>query len=179
MKRMLFMVVLLSAIGQVHAELCQVTPGSISCGKVTKSKIIADGMATLNGTKVTGKTYVNGLMNSANCELNTLEINGETTINNCKVKGNVEVNGLLDARGSEFLKNIAIASNEATFDNSKVEGDVLVDHDSETKLYLLNKSIITGNVQFTNGKGKVYKSKDSVVKGKVIGGDVLDIENKN
>lgn len=59
----------------VHASVCNISSGNISCGHGTVDNLSGDGMVTVDGTTVSGATLVNGVLHAENAIFFSLGVN--------------------------------------------------------------------------------------------------------
>lgn len=160
----------------VHAEICNSQPGSMTCGKGEINNLKGNGMVTINGTTVTGVTIVNGVLNATDCSLNTLDVNGTGSLMQCTINDNAEIKGSLSASSSKFEHGLNVHSNVTRFINSKVNDNLTIHHSGhkEQIVYLDNHSEVNGDIIFEDKNGKVIIRGGSEVKGNVHGGQIIN-----
>ncbi len=73
------------AFTAANAKVCKYAPESGICGKGTVSTWSGNGIVTVKGTSVEGVTKVNGMLNAADANFSSLNVNGSTTLFNCNV----------------------------------------------------------------------------------------------
>ncbi len=168
---------LTSAIGAVHAdEVCKYMPGHITCGKGEVKKLIGNGSVTLNGTKITHKTQVNGTLNADDVTFNSLDVSGSATLTECKVLQETQIKGALKASSSVFEQPLTVHSTTTKLIDSKVNANLYIKHTDtpNQEVFLERHSEINGDIIFEDGQGKVYVRGDSKISGQVIGGNIIN-----
>jgi hypothetical protein len=124
------------------------------------------------GTKVTGNLH-----SHSDTFSQSLSVIGDFKAEDSIFKDQVSIVGLVNLDDVLFEKNIEIQS--CLIQLSQIQSSQITIKpekncpDQTQKIYLRNKSKVTGNIQFTGATGKVFISKDSVISGQVIGGSVV------
>lgn len=132
--KLFFTAVLMAGIyASTNASVCSDIAGGINCNSGTINSLSANGMATANGTTISGKTSVNGLFEATDSNLFTLEANGGVLLTNCTISGDSTISGTLKATSSKFEKDLMIYSNEVRFNNSKVLKSLHIGHTGSKK----------------------------------------------
>lgn len=158
-----------------HASVCNIVPGSITCGKGTVEHLSGNGMVTVNGTTVSGSTLVNGLLNAEDANFFSLDVNGSAKLTQCTINEIASIKGSLVASSTKFEKTLEVFSSETRFVNSKVNQDLHLGHTDAKKqvVYLDNFSEVSGDIIFDDGEGEVILRGQSKIGGKVIGGQAI------
>lgn len=166
---------LTGSVGAVNAGVCNIVPGSVTCGSGTVENLSGNGMVTVNGTTVSGTTLVNGLLNADDASFFSLEVNGSARLAQCTINDVASIKGSLTASSTKFEKTLEIYSNETRFINSKVGSNLHFGHTDSRKqvVYLDNFSEISGDIIFEDGEGEVILRGQSKVGGKIIGGHAV------
>lgn len=174
-KKLMAMLLLTAGVATVNASVCNIAPGSVTCGHGTVASLSGTGMVKVGGTTVSGATLVNGLLNAKDATFSSLEVNGSAKLTQCIINDVARVKGLLTASSTQFAKTLEVYSSETHFINSKVSNDLYLGHTNSRKhvVYLDNFSEVSGNIIFDDGKGEVILSGQSKIGGKVIGGHVV------
>ncbi len=156
----------------VNASVCNIVPGSVTCGHGTVNSLSGNGMVNVNGTTVLGATIVNGLLNAEDANFLSLEVNGSVKLIQCTINDASSIKGSLTASSTKFEKTLEVYSNETRFINSKVSNDLHLGHTDSKKqvVYLDNFSEVSGDIIFDDGEGEVILRGQSKIGGKVIGG---------
>ncbi|KTD33584.1 hypothetical protein Lnau_2335 [Legionella nautarum] len=163
-------------ISTVNAEVCKISPGSVTCGKGTVSELTGNGMVSVNGTTINGPTTVNGMLTADDAYFSTLDVNGSVSLMQCTVNELAEIKGNLKAASTKFENSLDIHSSSTRLINSKIAGHLNVLHtdNQSQEVYLDNNSEVSGNISFNDGRGKVYVRGGSKLGGKVIGGEIIN-----
>ncbi|MBL0941135.1 MAG: hypothetical protein IBJ00_00135 [Alphaproteobacteria bacterium] len=158
------------------------------------SKVQVYGPAVFEGTTVTETAQISGPMNAEDARFKNLVVNGpcnlkgsfinEAVLNGpvkvqkVTVTGKIEINGPLKARDSHFKGPISIAARKITFEGSDATNlELRTSRNAEDKkgqIVILKNSIISGNITFEEGNGKVFLTRGSKVKGQVKGGQLIE-----
>jgi hypothetical protein len=117
---------------------------------------------------------VNGTLTVENATLNVVSVDGPLIATKSTL-GNVTVHGPFTATGSTI--DSAVVSGDTTLKNSKIKTLTIPDHAliGEHKVYLENKTVVKGNITFSKGQGKIYKSADSTLAGKAVGSSIVKL----
>ena len=155
-------------------DVCNIQPGSVTCGKGAVNSLTGNGMVSVNGTQVSGPTIVNGLLSAEDASFSTLNVNGSVNLIQCTVTSDSEIKGSLSASSTRFESKMDVYSSSIRFINSKVLGDLHILHTTPKQqfVYLDNFSEVSGDVIFDDGEGEVVLRGHSKVGGKVIGGQI-------
>ncbi len=158
-----------------------------------------DGVAAINGSYKAVKKVVNPLYVNGNVEIgdgvNEVVIEGTTLINgrliatNAIFKDFVTVNGSIKANDSTFEKGCTVngesvflrcnikdileaMSSSITLDNCQTKQiyNTTINPRYAEKIYIKGQSVIGGDIRLESGKGQVYLSANSSIKGQVHGG---------
>lgn len=175
LKKLAAALCLTGSFAAVYAGVCNIVPGSVTCGSGTVDSLSGNGMVTVNGTTVSGATLVNGLLNADDANFNSLDVNGSAKLTQCTVNDVASVKGSLTASSTKFEKNLDVYSSETRFINSKVSNDLHIGHTEPKKqvVYLDNFSEVSGDIIFDDGDGEVILRGQSKIGGKVIGGHTV------
>lgn len=174
-KKLAVTLFLTGSVAAVNASVCNIVPGSVTCGQGTVDSLSGNGMVTVNGTVISGATLVNGLLNAEDANFFSLEVNGSAKLTQCTINDAASVKGSLVASSTKFEKALEVFSSETRFINSKVSNDLHLGHTDSKKqvVYLDNFSEVSGDIIFDDGQGEVIVRGQSKVGGKVIGGQVI------
>ena len=156
----------------MNAGICNIVPGSVTCGHGKVDSLLGNGVVKVNGTVISGATLVNGLLNAEGANFFSLEVNESAKLTQCTVNDAASIKGSLNASSTKFEKSLEIFSSETRFINSKVSNDLHLGHTDSKKqvVYLDNISEISGDIIFDDGEGEVILRGRSKIGGKVIGG---------
>lgn len=148
------------------------------------------GPLTLKHTNIKGETVVYGPFIGQELNLNLLIVYGSSKIKNTrvgeisiygplsiassKVSGPTTVKGPIHSKKTVFQKDISVASNIATFEdttfqNIEIQRTDEIIHKSPV-VYLKGKTIVEGDIIFASGDGKVIADKNVQIKGTIKGG---------
>jgi len=166
---------LTGSVAAVNASVCNIVPGSVTCGHGTVDSLSGNGMATVNGTTVSGATLINGLLNAEDANFFSLEVNGSVKLTQCTINDVASIKGSFTASSTKFEKTLEVFSSETRFINSKVNNDLHLGHTDSKKqvVYLDNFSEVSGDIIFDDGEGEVIVRGQSKIGGKVIGGHTI------
>jgi hypothetical protein len=171
-KKMVATLCLTGSFAAVNANVCNIVPGSVTCGHGTVNSLSGNGIVTVNGTTVLGATVVNGLLNAEDANFLSLDVNGSVKLVQCTINDESSIKGSLTAASTKFEKTLKVYSSETHFINSKVSSDLHLGHTDFKKqvVYLDNFSEVSGDIIFDDGDGEVILRGQSKIGGKVIGG---------
>lgn len=163
-----------TSVVTVNAGVCNIIPGSVTCGKGTINKLSGYGVTAVHGTTVLGSTSINGTLSAEDASFSSLDVNGSVKLTQCTINEEANIRGSLTASSSKFEKILEVHSNVTRFINSKVNGDLHMGETSSKKqvVYLDNYSEVTGNIIFEDGNGEVILRGKSKIGGKVVGGKI-------
>lgn len=163
------------SISATHASVCDITPGSVTCGKGTVSNLTGNGMVAVHGTTVSGATLVNGTLKAENATFSSIEANGSVQLSQCTVNNAAKINGSLTATSTRFENTLTVSSSTVKLINSKVSRDLHIRHTDATQqtVHLNDSSEVSGNIIFDDGKGEVILRGGSKIGGEVIGGRTI------
>lgn len=175
-KKVASALMLIGAVSSANADVCKVTPGSVTCSKGEVDSLKGNGMVSVNGTTIRGITLVNGMLNADDASFSSLDINGNATLYKCSVNDEAEIKGSLKASTTIFEKSLDIHSNYIRVVDTKIKNNINVHHidNSAQRVYLDNNSEVGGNIVFDDGNGTVFVSKGSTISGNVIGGKIIN-----
>ncbi len=167
--------ILAGTMNFAYADVCNFNPGSVTCGKGTIENLNGNGMVSINGTKITGTTAVNGMLNADDAHLNAMDINGSAILFKCTVNSEVKIKGALKASSSRFKSSIEIYSDYTRLVNTNVHKNINIhrNYGSRQKLLLEDNSEVNGDIVFENGNGTVVLDQSSKILGNVIGGKII------
>lgn len=120
-------------------------------GLLKGHRIIIRDSATINGS----------------IDANDLDIHGVLTMKQSK-------NGPFIARKSNFEK-IVIHGKKVEMAECIIDSIIFEENKNPSELHLSGNSLVKGDVIFKSGNGKVFKSSDSKIAGKVEGGKVIPL----
>lgn len=139
---------------------------------------------SLVNTDIAKELVVNGTLTATNSRLNKVSINGKATIANSVVNDDIFINGKLTIDKVVIKKNL-IGHGELVANNSQIitidmEAKSIILNDTtvssirarefkNTTIYLRNGSVVTGDIIFDTGRGRVIIDKESKVKGSITG----------
>lgn len=171
-KKALAALFLSGSISATHPSVCEITPGSVTCGKGMVSHLTGNGMVAVHETTISGATLVNGTLKAENATFSSIEANGSVQLNQCAINDAAEINGALIASSTQFKNTLTVSSNNMRLINSKVSGDLHIRHTDSTQqtVYLDKASEVSGNIIFDDGEGEVILRGHSKIGGTVIGG---------
>lgn len=174
-KKLAVMLFLTGSIAAVNASVCNIVPGSVTCGHGTVDSLSGNGMVAVNGTTVSGATHVNGLLNAEDANFFSLEVNGSAKLTQCIVNDVASIKGSLTASSTKFEKTLKVYSSETRLINSKVTNNLHLGHTDFKKqvVYLDNFSEVSGDIIFDDGEGEVILRGQSKIGGKVVGGNTI------
>lgn len=174
-KKVVVTLFLTGSVATVNAGVCNIIPGSVTCGHGSADSLSGNGMVTVNGTTISGITQVNGLLNAEDANFFSLEVNGSVKLTQCTINDAANIKGSLTASSTKFEKTLEVYSSETRFINSKVSNDLHLGHTDSKKqvVYLDNFSEVSGDIIFDDGEGEVILRGQSKIGGKVIGGHTI------
>ncbi|MCH9756848.1 MAG: hypothetical protein K0U37_06640 [Gammaproteobacteria bacterium] len=175
-KKKLFPAILLAgSAGIASANVCNIEPGSVTCGKGTVTDLSGNGMVTVDGTTINEMTTVNGLLKANNAQFGSLEIHGTASLTQCVINDVADFKGTVTASSSQFRNLLDIYSNLSRFVDTKIDNNIHVHHTDNPKqvVHLEKNSVVSGDIIFDDGHGEVILRGKSTVSGKVIGGEII------
>lgn len=175
LKKLAATLCLTGSVATANAGVCNIVPGSVTCGHGTVDSLSGNGMVTVNGTTVSGATLVNGLLNADDANFYSLDVNGSAKLTQCTINDVASIKGSLTASSTKFEKTLDVYSSETRFINSKVSNDLHLGHTDSRKqvVYLDNFSEVSGDIIFDDGEGEVILRGQSKIGGKVVGGHAI------
>jgi hypothetical protein len=167
---------MVGAVSVAHAEVCQVSPASVTCGKGRIASLIGNGIVSVTGTTISGPTTINGVLTADDADFSSLNVNGSVTLMECVVNSGVTIKGSLKASSVSFKSSVDIYSSSTRFINSKISNKVHIRHTDNPKqeVFLEKNSEVGGDIVFDDGHGRVYVDGDSKIVGHVIGGELIN-----
>jgi cytoskeletal protein CcmA (bactofilin family) len=164
-------------------------------GSATFKDLKIEDYMTVNGS-ATGKNLqvkkleVNGSLTAKYLIIGDMIVSGAASLREALIKGSLSINGSLKCEqikvhdktsisgdlkvSSGDFQDIEIKSDLAEIKRSKANNIYFSNQkDIEQILELKSGTIVSGNVTFKSGKGKVYLYDGSKVEGKVEGGEVI------
>jgi len=166
---MKFIVALLALIFPIMGQT-QTVYGNCQIKNVTLEKLNCYGSAELTNAKITGKLNVHGPLILQSTEINELELKGPLNTNNSTIKGKASVWGPINANNTQFQNDIVAKSNSLILTHSLVTGNVAIASKQPALLEVKEKSVINGNILFTQKAGIVKLFPNSEVKGEIKNG---------
>lgn len=166
---------LTGSVAAVNASVCNIVPGSVTCGHGTVDSLSGNGMVTVNGTTISGAALVKGLLIADDANFFSLDVNGSAKLTQCTINDVASFKGSLVASSTKFEKTLEVFSNETRLVNTKVSNDLHLGHTVSKKrvVYLDNFSEVSGDIIFDDGEGEVIVRGQSKIGGKVIGGQII------
>ena len=171
----------ISIIGPVN--LSNVTLGSVKIvGTLQFKKLTVDNEINITGPieGTLGKfnnLIVTGSLSIKDIEIDSLKVVGPTRLEYVKIKNTAKIVGYFEAKKSA-LHDITITSDEAKLSHT-LANNVLIEKNShkfsspKTQILRIdNGTIINGSITFESKLGKILISRDSEIRGKVIGAEV-------
>jgi hypothetical protein len=182
MIRNLLILILFVALVGGYFLCCEQTPqgknvgsGVLHYGVEAVSTLDANGIVTLDGTKVKKKLTVNGTLTAKKASIQELEVNGSCHLADCTVGAKSTVTGRLSALRSTFRQELVISAFGATFSGCKLESVVIKKPFwafGKQELELSDGTICKGPIIFESGKGKVILKGKSQVLGAINGAEI-------
>ncbi|MDF1678247.1 MAG: hypothetical protein P1U32_06080 [Legionellaceae bacterium] len=174
-KKLLPAMLLAGTTGIASANVCNVEPGSVTCGKGEVTDLSGNGMVTVSGTTVLEATTVNGLLKANDANFGSLEIHGSAALTQCIIQHTADFKGTVTSSSSQFKGKLDIYSNLSRFIDTKIESNIHVHHTDNPKqvVHLEKNSSVSGDIIFDDGHGEVILRGKSNVSGQVIGGKII------
>ena len=155
---------------------CDHSPSGVTCNGVNTDNLNVSGVVYLQGTSVSGKANIMGMVDSFSSKLSDVDIRGKAKFVNTDVSSTFKIKGFIDAMNSEFNGPVFIDSNKSMFNNSRINSPiVIVSKNNVAQLILKGNTYVQGNISFSNGNGEVILGPDVKITGKVSGGKVKNI----
>jgi hypothetical protein len=177
--RLLFLLLLILGAGYLYLQSGQepavqnVSSGIISYGKETFDAVKTNGFATLEGTTVKGALEATGRIKAIHASIGSFSCNGYATLIDTRIKSQSEVNGFLHAFATQFQGPVTVAAGsvdftDCTIDSLVIKSGAWIFGTQVVELY--GNTVVKGSITFESGQGKVIKSPQSKIQGKIIGG---------
>lgn len=134
--------------------------------KQTVDSINENGFVSLEKTKVLGPVQINGSLQAEESEINSLLVNGQVNLNNCLITNTSVINGSLNATGTDFQKNLSIASQKIILRTCTIESLTVREVAGYTEKQVVDLSSgthVTGSIVFESNHGEVWISSDSTI----------------
>lgn len=160
-----------SLSNEVHPQL------TIS-GRATLLNVTVTGSAILNGPAyLTNSRFqalqVNGSLSGLTLFCQTLEVNGPTQLTNPTINKAMQIRGPLTVNGGT-LPHVEVAADTVTLKDVHLTSITFLpnhpDHPQPQTLILEGETLLTGDVIFESGQGRMRKAETSVLKGALTGG---------
>jgi hypothetical protein len=147
--------------------------GLVRYGPERLPSLTGNGVVLLNETVIEGTLEVNGSLVMRGGTAAGVVVNGHTSLSRTVVGESMLVRGALIAVETTFVGPLRIASNQTSLSNCTT-GDITIEPGDQRAevLQLAGRTLVTGDITFTSGKGIVVRSRGSEVRGKVRGGTV-------
>lgn len=149
-----------------------------SKGYLQFSDLHITGNFTSHGSAVGEKLKCNNFVVSGSIKASDLtasfgSVKGAISAHNLNISGDLKLSGEIYITKS-ILGNVEITSNAATFKDSKIHNIMVKNNNNkEQKITLANKTIISGDVTFESGNGKIYLDNSSKIEGKITGATIV------
>lgn len=159
---------------------CKIINGSYQINnEQINNRIEVNGQAILGaGVLVKEKIVINGTLIAKHVNFESdLIANGTATLVDSNVGGNAVFSGSLSAQNSIFTNAINLLTSTSEFDHCQIDTltvQVLSYKNTVQKIYLTNGTIITDDILFQSGIGEVYVDSTSIIKGRVVGGVLIE-----
>lgn len=173
-KKIFFPILLVGCISSTHAgDVCNMLPGIINCGEGVIDHINGNGIASINGTSITGKTLFNGALSANNATFSSIDLKGSVNLTQCTVSEKSNIKGALVASSTKFNNKLTVYSDKVKFVNSHIVGDLYMPRTEQAEqVVVLDKhSTIKGNIIFDSLHGIVILQGKSKIYGEIIGGE--------
>jgi len=172
LKQSLTTLLLLGSVAIASADTCTSIPGSVTCASGIIEGLVGNGMVNVDGTTINGTAIINGQLNAEGAHFSMLNVMGTANLSQCTVNDIATIKGLMTASATKFQRSVDVYSTAVRFSNCDINGDVHMHHSDAEKqiVYLDKKSVVSGNIIFDDGEGKVVVRGHSKIGGKVIGG---------
>lgn len=150
----------------------------INNAEINKS-IKVNGQAILGEeVLVKEKIIINGSLIAKHVNFESdLVANGTATLVDSKVKGNAVFSGNVSAKNSIFTNSINLLASKSEFNHCQIDNltvQALSYKNSVQKIWLADGTTISGDILFQSGIGKVYIDATSTIKGRIIGGIIIN-----
>jgi hypothetical protein len=133
-----------------------------------------------------------GTFEASDVACDALNAAGAVNITGLSVKGEANVAGALKLMASKDpkrtpnrLKNLTVAAEEASLEDTDVEGNILVKKlsnwlsgEKKQVLKLVGQTNVKGTITFESGTGTIEQGADAKIEGKVKGAKVEKVEKK-
>lgn len=161
--------------------------GPADLTKVTADSITVNGALAFDDLTVQKKLEVFGPAEGKNSNVGEIVVAGPLQLEGCKVKsfnvaGPFRAKQLIVENASTFigpfevldsqLQDLSITADKASFANTQVKNIVMKKNNDpqDQEISLSGTSVVTGNITFESGKGKVTVANTAKIKGKINGG---------
>lgn len=120
---------------------------------------------------------INGSLTAKKVDFESnLDANGTASLTDSTVKGNAFFSGTLSTKNSTFTNSINLLTSKSEFNHCQINGltvQALPFINGVQKIWLANRTTVTGDILFQSGIGKVYIDTTSAVQGHIIGGSLI------
>ncbi|EKE01988.1 MAG: hypothetical protein ACD_21C00011G0013 [uncultured bacterium] len=147
--------------------------GSLTFNNLTiEDKLRVNG--SVNGKKLKCKEFkINGGLDGKNIEATKGHVNGSLDATDIKVTEELTVNGQVLVKNGD-LGSVVICGRDSKLINSKIKDVFVKKGDGGVQvLELGKKTVVSGDVVFESGEGKIYLSGSSEVLGDIKGATVI------
>ena len=133
-----------------------------------------NGALDLNNSKVDERIKVHGAASLNKVQVGSVKVYGALHAKGVVVHGTAKIAGALVAHNSKF-QDIKISTVECALENTTTKNIVFEtdSHKKQQKLVLKGKTVINGDITFESENGEVILDKTSTIKGKIIGGKII------
>lgn len=166
----------LSLLGALEFHNLTVAKDTSVAGPVTKSE-----KGRFGTLAVAGELEATDITCKKLDAAGAVKVTGLTVTGDTNVAGSLILTASKDPKTQNKLKNLNIASEEVSLEDTNVEGTITVKTLSSwfggaTKqvLRLLGKTTVKGNITFESGTGTIEKGPEAKVEGKITGANVVE-----
>lgn len=133
-----------------------------------------NGPVSLKDVVVQDALNVNGTVIAEKSSFNMVNVNGRVELNDVVVRGAIRIHGVLEADKSVFQKPLSVAGNKIVLSDC-VTVDIDMDGDNSV-IHLKDGTVVSGNIEFSEGHGKIFKDEQSIISGHVTGGTIEKVK---
>lgn len=120
-----------------------------------------------------------GVLTGIRSEFLNLTVKGKADLDSCSITGNFVSSGNVVAKATNFLKNTSIYSGKTVFTSCSLSSlDIFDGGDQPIVIELRGATTVHGSITFETGNATVYKGPKVLIKGKIIGGNVIELASQ-
>jgi hypothetical protein len=166
--------VILSFSAFANGAVCQSHWGGMTCGQGKVADIYSQGIVSVIGTEVEGRTKVQGTFSASQAKFNSMRIQGSTSIADSVVNGDAEFFGSVDVRKSNFYKLMTVHTENMKLDSCQVPKIVVDSNNRIISVVKLRGNTKVGEIVFNQPGNEVWLFDNASIDKPVVGGKVIN-----